>query len=363
MTAAVLGASGYGGQMLMRLLLDHPRVKTILPVSSSAASSPLGTRDAGLGADPLNKLNARRRFLSREEAADYRPRAVFSALPHGDSASFCEPFFDDSVIFDLSADFRLRDSAVHERTYGASVPFPRRRSAAVYGLAEFYADDIRSADIIAVPGCYPTCVLLALLPLARSGLLEGAGAITVNALSGISGAGRKPRESLLFVERSESAAAYSPGQSHRHVPEMLQELKRAGNASPFFFTPHLVPMRRGIAASITVWMGSGSSCALDYTDPVTLEDAVDAAYRESFGNSPFVRMRGEDPPDTRDVAGSNRCDIGRRAVKDTEGAGCMLCLFSVIDNLVKGAAGAAVQAFNLRFGFDESAGLPLHGKV
>ena len=356
MTAAVLGASGYAGQVLMRLLMGHPGVKSILPVSSSAAGSPLHTRDAGLGGDPLNKLGGGRRFMSREEAMGEHPEAVFSALPHGDSARFCEPFFDDSVIFDLSADFRLRDSGVHERTYGAPAPFPRRRETAVYGLAEMNARAMVSADIIAVPGCYSTCVLLALLPLARAGLLRGGGPITVNALSGISGAGRTPKESSLFVERAESAAAYNPGRSHRHVPEMLQELEGAGSRAPLFFTPHLVPMRRGMAASITVWMGERGAAA-------DISERAGAAWEESCGGRPFVRLRGEDLPDTRDVAGSNRCDIAWRAVKDPGGGGCMLHVFSVIDNLMKGAAGAAVQAFNLRFGFDEAAGLRMNGEV
>ncbi len=171
MKAVVFGASGYGGQVLMRLLMGHPGVEKVLPVSSSSAGSAIDLRDGGLGPDPLGKLPPGRRLLTRDEALAEAPDAVFSALPHGASAEFCRPFFGKSVVFDLSADFRLRGADVHAAAYGQAAPFPELRSSAVYGLSEWYADDIRGADIIAVPGCYPTCSLLPLLPLAKAGLL------------------------------------------------------------------------------------------------------------------------------------------------------------------------------------------------
>lgn len=351
MKAAVFGASGYGGQVLMRLLMDHPEVETVLPVSSSSAGSPVDDRDAGLGPDPEGKLPEGRKMLTRDEAVAEKPDVVFSALPHGASAEFCSPFFGNSVVFDLSADFRLNDSDVHKKAYAAPAPFPELRKTTVYGLAESYRDAISTADIIAVPGCYPTCVLTPILPLASAGLIDGP--INVNALSGISGAGRSAKETSLYVERSENVLAYAPGTTHRHVPEMKQEIAAAGCSSSLFFVPHLVPMRRGMAATIAIPMEMTAEEAVKKTAML-----LNKAYRKSI----FINLRGEVIPGTRDVVGSNRCDIGWKA-EDTGNGNCMLFIFSVIDNLVKGASGQAVQDFNIRFGFPEGTGLSLRGEV
>ena len=349
MKVAVFGASGYGGQVLMRLLLDHPGVDTVLPVSSSAVGSPVDERDSGLGPDIGGKLPEGRVFLSRDDALKVAPDAVFAALPPGSSAEFAAPFIGKSVIFDLSADFRLRDAAVHERTYGFAAPFPELRETTVYGLAEHYRDAIAGADIIAVPGCFPTCILLPVLPVAAAGLIDGP--IIANPITGISGAGRKAKETSLFVERSENVVAYNPGSVHRHVPEMSQEILAAGSEAPLLFTPHLAPLRRGMEATITL--------------PVSLpaEEAAGraaAVLKSVYDGEPFIRLVGDSIPATRDVVGSNRCDIGWK----TEAIGrdaSVLMLFSVTDNLMKGAAGQAVQDFNIRFGFSETAGLPLRG--
>lgn len=346
MKIAVMGATGYTGRVLMRLLLTHPFVDQILPVSASAAGAMVNTLDPGLGTQSSGKLPEDGQFLSREEALAAQPDAVFSALPPGDSADFCEPFFGKSVLLDLSADFRLWDSGDHKSAYGRTAPFPSWRKQAVYGLAEIYRDQIAAADIIAVPGCYPTCVLLPLIPLAKASLLTGP--ITVNAMSGISGAGRKPKETAMFVERSESVTAYNPGLTHRHVPEMRQSLLSAGCHAPLYFTPHLVPIRRGMEATTSV--------SID--ESPRMEECVARALKAVYEESSFVQLRDNQLPDTRDVAGSNRCDIGWRIVE-----GGMLYLFSVIDNLLKGSAGQAVQDFNIRFGFPETAGLPSRGDV
>lgn len=349
MKTAVFGASGYGGQVLMRLLLDHPEVDAVLPVSSSAVGSPVDERDSGLGPDVDGKLPAGRAFLSREEALGEAPDAVFAALPPGSSAEFAAPFFGKSVVFDLSADFRLRNRAVHEQTYGFTAPYPERRNHAVYGLAEHYRTAVARADIIAVPGCFPTCILLPLLPLAAAGI--PAGPVIANAITGISGAGRKAKETSLFVERSENAVAYNPGTMHRHVPEMSQEIAAAGCDAPLLFIPHLVPLRRGMEATVTVPVSLPAKEAGERAASV-----LEAAY----GNEPFIRLVGARIPATRDVVGSNRCDIGWK----TEAVGpgdSVLILFSVTDNLMKGAAGQAVQDFNIRFGFNETSGLPLRG--
>ncbi|MCG8453037.1 MAG: N-acetyl-gamma-glutamyl-phosphate reductase [Spirochaetales bacterium] len=350
MKVAVFGASGYGGQVLMRLLLDHPEVDAVLPVSSSTAGQKLDERDQGLGPDPLGKLPENQCFLSHEEALAQSPDAVFSALPHGASAEFCQPFFEHSVVFDLSADFRLDDPRVHQQAYGATAPFPELRKDSVYGLAEINDNALKTANLVAVPGCYPTCILLPLLPLAQAGIIGGP--IVANAISGISGAGRAPKENSLYVERAECVTAYAPGRGHRHLPEMEQELAKAECHHPLFFTPHLAPFRRGMEATITVPL----------TNPKITEDSITNLYQEAYGAAPFIGLRGKTIPSSSDVRGSNRCDIGwtiHEAPNDVR----MMTLFSVIDNLMKGASGQAVQGFNIRFGFPPLMGLPLRGET
>lgn len=351
MKVCVFGASGYGGQVLMRLLLNHPEVKTVLPVSSSTAGKSVYDRDGGLGPDLEGKLPFDRLFLDKDQALKEKPDAVFSALPHGASADFCEHFISSSVVFDLSADFRLKNPRIHEKVYGAAAPLPGIRSEAVYGLSEIYEDRILKADLIAVPGCYPTCTLLPLLPIGRAGLINSD--VTVNCLSGISGAGRSARESSLFVERSENTVAYNPGLRHRHHPEMVQELRIAGVRSSLFFTPHLVPIRRGMASTISVPVEGNSA---------EIEKSVSSALSGAYAGKPFINLRGNDIPSTRDVVGSNRCDIGWSVEESSEGS-TMLYLFSTIDNLMKGASGQAVQDFNIRFGFAQQTGLPVRGDV
>lgn len=351
MKICLLGASGYAGAVLMRLLLDHPRVTELFPVSSTAAGRPIDEVDWGLGTDTQGKLPVGRLLLDRDQALRVRPNVVFSALPHGASAQFCEPFFRDSVVFDLSADFRLKDKQAHRLAYGAAPPMRKLRQSAVYGLSELYEDDIRAAKLISVPGCYPTCALLPILPLARASVISST--ITINAMSGISGAGRSEKRISMFVERSENTLAYRPGISHRHHPEMIQEIRFAGIDCSLFFTPHLVPMRRGIFSTISIPVAGEA-------EEITMR--VGEALQEAYEGKCFINLTGRRIPSTRDVVGSNRCDIGWR-VESAEKGSSMLFLFSVIDNLLKGAGGQAVQDFNIRFGFPQDCGLPLRGEV
>jgi N-acetyl-gamma-glutamyl-phosphate reductase len=351
MKAAVFGASGYGGQILMRLLLDHPEIDQVIPVSSTAPGKPVDVRDGGLGPDLNGKLSKERLFSSQKEALKSRPDAVFSALPHGASADFCEPFFGKSVIFDLSADFRLRNAGTHLAAYGSPAPFPSQRSMAVYGLSEIYAEEIRKSDLIAVPGCYPTSALLPLIPLVKAGLVRNI--ITINSISGISGAGRSAKETSLYVERSENTVAYNPGLRHRHLPEIKQELQRSGDIAGVFFTPHLVPMRRGMLSTISIPVDG---------DPDSVNRDVGDALRKVYDGEPFIHLTGDMIPATRDVVGSNRCDMGWTVESTADGLS-MLYIFSVIDNLVKGASGQAVQDFNIRFGFPRETGLPQRSEV
>jgi len=362
MKAAILGTTGYTGSILLRLLLRHPHVDSVIPVSASRAGEPVSRIDAGLGpatdpaadqgADPKDRggTGADRLaetgglLVTAEKAVEARPDVVFAALPHLESAAVLAPFFGRSVVVDLSADFRIRDAALFERAYGAAPPRRDLISQAAYGLCECAAESIRGADIIANPGCYPTASLLPLIPLVRRGLVEGR--VVINAISGISGAGRKASENLLFCTRSENAGAYLPGRSHRHWAEMQEQLSEAGGGLSCLFTPHMAPMKRGICTSIVVRLAAGAS-----------EGKVDEALDEAYGGAAFVWLRGGEIPQTRDVWGSNRCDIGRL----TDGG--TLLLFSVIDNLMKGASGQAVQNMNVRFGFDETAGLPVENVV
>jgi N-acetyl-gamma-glutamyl-phosphate reductase len=351
MKTAVLGATGYTGQILLRILSEHPEVDTIMAASSSQAGTKVRSVDPGLPPDieqkipggllvtPQDVLTA----AARKSGID----VVFSALPHLKSAEICSPLFGTTVVIDLSADFRLHDPAVFLKAYGVPVPKPDLLSRAVYGLAEWHTEALKKADIIANPGCYPTATLLPLLPLAREGLLKGA--VIVNAISGISGAGRKEKVDLLYVERSENVNAYNPGTSHRHAHEIAQELLEADGALSLLFTPHMAPLRRGMAVTTVIELAREPA----KTGP----GSVAGIYERAYGGRPFIVLAGDRVPQTREVWGSNRCDIGWKR------EGRHLMLFSVIDNLVKGASGQAVQNMNIRFGIPESKGLRTAGEM
>jgi len=349
MKAAVLGATGYTGGILLRLLSAHPDVTDIMAVSSSQAGERVRTVDPGLSPAIEEKMSQHGGKLATVDEAVKAASAgkldvVFSGLPHLKSAEVCAPLLGKTVVIDLSADFRLKDPAVFAKAYGTAMPRPDLRDRAVYGLAEWHAEQIRSADIIAVPGCYPTATLLPVLPLAKAGIVRGT--VIVNAISGISGAGRKERIDLLYVERSENANAYSPGTSHRHASEIAQEMDAANEELSLLFTPHMAPMRRGMAVTTVIELAVGDASR-----------AVKDAYQAAYGSRPFISLAGDRIPETRDVWGSNRCDIGWKI------EGKHLMLFSVIDNLVKGASGQAVQDMNIRFGINECAGLPSGGEL
>jgi N-acetyl-gamma-glutamyl-phosphate reductase len=352
MRAAVLGVTGYTGLVLLRLLAEHPQVDDIVPVSSSQPGSPVDSIDFGLSPAIATKLRSTAgKLVTVEEAARLAAKpgidVIFSALPHVKSAEVCAPFLGKSVVVDLSADFRFADPAVFEAVYGHAHPRPELLKQAVYGLAEWHTERIRKADIIANPGCYPTATLLPLLPLVRAGLVDGL--VVVNAISGISGAGKKERVDLLYSERTENAGAYNPGRSHRHAPEIEGELKAVRASLSLLFTPHLAPLKRGMCVTTVVHLTKDL--------PAEGPGSVASILSEAYGSRPFIRLTGPRVPQTRDVWGSNRCDIGWQREGDH------LLVFSAIDNLVKGASGQAVQNMNLRFGLDEAAGLPRHGEL
>jgi N-acetyl-gamma-glutamyl-phosphate reductase len=349
MKTAVLGATGYTGSILLRLLAAHPDVREIIAVSSSQAGQAVRAVDPGLSPAievKMSKQGGRMAAIAEaiQAASAGELDVVFSALPHLKSAEVCSPFLEKTVLIDLSADFRLKDPTTFAKAYGAAMPRPDLSARSVYGLAEWYTEQIRSTDIIAVPGCYPTATLLPLLPLAKAGIVRGT--VIVNAISGISGAGKKEKTDLLYVERSENVNAYSPGTSHRHASEIAQELGAANNGLSLLFTPHMAPLRRGMAVTTVAELAA----------PVS-SDRIAELYRKAYGSRPFITIAADRIPQTREVWGSNRCDIGWR-IEDGH-----LMLFSAIDNLVKGASGQAVQDMNIRFGINECAGLPWGGEL
>jgi N-acetyl-gamma-glutamyl-phosphate reductase len=353
MKAAILGTTGYTGLLLARLLVEHPEVDSLLPVSSSKTGQKLSEVDPGFQ-DPRGKIANGGVLVGLEEAREEKPEVVFSALPHLESARLCAPFIGAAVVIDLSADFRLKDPEVFAAAYGTAVPRADLLERAVYGLAEWHGQAVRSADLIANPGCYPTSVLLPLLPVAREGLVGGE--IQVFSISGITGAGRKLETEYLFCERSENACAYAPGKSHRHVSEMEEQLKLAlpdSSASAasmpevsILFVPHLAPLRKGMCSTIMVPLSRAAA-----------EAEIAGIFEAAYGQAPFVGLRGQAIPQTAEVRGSNRCDIGFRI------QGRTLMLFSALDNLMKGASGQAVQNMNIRMGFPETAGLALSGEI
>jgi N-acetyl-gamma-glutamyl-phosphate reductase len=352
MRAAILGATGYTGLVLLRLLAEHPQVDDIVPVSSSQPGEAVESIDPGLSPAIAAKLRSTSgKLVAVTEAARIAEKpgidVVFSALPHVKSAEVCAPFLGRSVVVDLSADFRFSDASAFAAVYGHAHPRPDLLARAVYGLAEWHTQLIRKADIIANPGCYPTATLLPLLPLARAGLVDGL--MVVNAISGISGAGKKERLDLLYCERTENAGAYHPGRAHRHAPEIEGQLQVVRGSLSLLFTPHLAPLKRGMCVSTVVRLAKDP--------PAGGAGSVGAILADAYGDRPFIRLTGQRVPQTRDVWGSNRCDIGWQREGDH------LLLFSSIDNLVKGASGQAVQNMNLRFGLDEAAGLARHGEL
>ena len=323
----IAGATGYAGQELVTLLARHPGVRLVAAMSSSpdSAARPL-PRLARLWDGQVEPLNTQR--LAGETDL------TFLAVPENAAAELAPPLVEKGVrVIDLSGAFRIRDFGQRSRWYPATKQLP---DGAAYGLTEFFKDDVRDARLVANPGCYPTAALLSLLPLSRAGLLDTDAGVVIDAKSGISGAGRAPSDRTHFSENHGSVAAYGV-LNHRHVAEMEQEL-----GAMVTFVPHLVPLDRGILETIYV-----------RTKPGITAEQIGDAYQAAYVSEQFIRLTGDALPEIKHVAYTNFCDIGWRF----DAASRRLVVVSVIDNLVKGAAGQALQNFNVAFGFDEKTGL------
>lgn len=332
----VVGGTGYTGVELLRLLSRHPQVELVAITSRGEAGMAVSEMFPSL----RGRVNLK--FVTPQDAALDQCDAVFFATPNGIAMQQAAELVAAGVrVIDLAADFRITDVAEWEKWYGMKHAAPELVAEAVYGLPETSRDKIRKARVLANPGCYPTAVQLGFLPLVEAGVVE-LGNLIADAKSGVSGAGRKAEVHTLFPEAADSFKAYGvPG--HRHLPEIRQGLTRfAGQPVGLTFVPHLTPMIRGIHATLY--------------GRLTKDVDLQALYEQRFAGEPFVDvMPAGSHPETRSVRASNMCRI---AVHRPQGGDTVVVL-SVIDNLVKGAAGQAVQNLNIMFGFDESTGLDI----
>ena len=335
MKVGILNVTGYAGSELARILAHHPEAEMVAVTGRSAAGQRLSDVFPHLAAMDLPITE------EIEESVDI----VFSALPHKASAEACGPFYKQGIkVVDISADFRLKSLPEYESWYNVQHPFPELLEEAVYGLTELHREEVAAAGLVANPGCYPTGAILALAPAVEAGIIEPN--VVVDGKSGVSGAGRGLALSTHYSEVNESVRAYSID-GHRHLPEITQELRSNGSEPRVTFLPHLIPMTRGIL----------SSCYADL-NPGVLPNGAEAAaalfevYRDYYRDEPFVKVVDQ-PPHTKHTLGNNDCLVYPAIDPRTD----RLTVVSAIDNLVKGAAGQAVQNMNLMFGLPEAMGL------
>ncbi len=335
MTIAVgiVGATGYTGVEVIRLLLNHPQAKIVVATSRADAGKPIAEVHPMLAGRldlPLSELEV----AAVAKACD----VVMCCLPHGASAATVKELVQHGTrVIDFSADFRLSDVPLYEKWYGVKHPWPERVGKTAYGMPEFFRSQIRDADVVANPGCYPTSAILPLAPLVQNGLIQTDDVI-VDSKSGVSGAGRSAKVATLYCETNESIAAYAVG-SHRHQPEIADLVHRiSGSELDVTFTPHLTPMDRGILSTIYVKAKNATA------------DDVMQCWRDAYADSYFVHPV-DHLPATKHVAGTNFVQMAVR------NAGNRLVLVCAIDNLTKGASGAAIQTMNVMFSHSESAGL------
>lgn len=331
----IYGASGYTGFETVSLVQKHPSMRLVFATSESSAGRQLSDIYPTTLTAPL---------VAQADAPLDQVEAVFCCLPHGASMPTVVAARQAGVrVIDLSADFRLADVGVYERWYGVSHTAPTLLQQAVYGLPEINRIEIRQTDLLANPGCYPTSLLLGLYPLLKAGLLDPTAPIITDSKSGVSGAGRKPSLKTHFVEANENLSPYNIGQSHRHVPEMVQTIANlGGNGEKLIFSPHLVPISRGMLSTVYVSLADDLSAA-----------AAQNLYTETYAAEPMVQVLPTGQLAT--MAHTQRTHLGVLSVTWLHPRQLIVC--SSIDNLGKGAAGQAVQNFNVMFGVEETLGL------
>lgn len=333
---AVIGASGYTGSDLVRLALGHPAIEIVYLTANSHAGKPMAAVFPHLGTYGLPDL------IKNEDADWSKVDAVFCGLPHATSQAVIKTLPGHLKIIDMSADFRLRDAATYAKWYGGEHQARDLQAEAVYGLTEHYREALATARLVACPGCYPTAVLLALLPLVTAGVIA-AGDLIIDAKSGVTGAGRSLKQNILFSEAGEGLSPYAIA-GHRHAPEIEQEISlAAGSAVTVNFTPHLVPMARGELITAYARLGGNASA-----------DDCNRVFAERYGPEPFVNLAPDGViPSTQFVRGSNNVLV--KAFADRVPG--RVIVIATLDNLVKGSAGQALQNFNVIHGLPETAGL------
>jgi N-acetyl-gamma-glutamyl-phosphate reductase len=347
--AAIVGASGYSGEELVRLLLAHPQAELSAVTSRQYAGQTVAQIFPKFAHYP--RARALRFSEPNCELLAKQAEVVFLALPHGVAAEFAAPLLQlGCQVIDLSADFRLKSAAVYREFYTHDHPAPDLLNNSVYGLPEIHRDQLKNASLIASPGCYPTSILLPAIPLVKAKLINPHSLIA-DSLSGVSGAGRKAELDYLFVECNESLRPYGVPK-HRHLSEIEEQLAlAAGGKVTIQFTPHLVPVNRGILTTI---YAAPAEHFNDTAGAARLGEKVGACYAEAYGDEPFIRLLdGKALPDTKNVAGTNVIEIAWRLDPRTG----RLIVMSALDNIVKGASGQAVQSFNILCGFPETTGL------
>jgi N-acetyl-gamma-glutamyl-phosphate reductase len=345
----IVGASGYSGEELVRLMLTHPHTQLTAVTSRQYAGqtvaqvfpkfSQYGLAKSLRFSDPNAELLAKQCDV------------VFLALPHGVAAEFAMPLNNAGVrVIDLSADFRLKSSETYKEFYAHDHPAPELLAKSVYGLPELYREQIKDALLIASPGCYPTSIILPLAPLLRAKLIKPE-SIIANSLSGVSGAGRKAELDYLFVECNESVRPYGVPK-HRHLSEIEQELSlAAGEPIKIQFTPHLIPVNRGILTTLYAAPCKHFGSAEEMN---SLAQQIETTFRTAYAAEPFVRvLEGKALPDTKNVVATNMIEIAWRLDPRTG----RLIVMSAEDNIVKGASGQALQSLNIMCGYPETAGL------
>ncbi|WET06487.1 N-acetyl-gamma-glutamyl-phosphate reductase [Lentisphaerota bacterium ZTH] len=336
---AVVGAAGYSGEELLRLLARHNEAEVKVITSRKYAGQPVSDVFPRFWGSDLKFTAPDVKTIAAE--CD----AAFLALPHGLATEYAVPLLKAGVkVIDISADFRLRSTSKYQEYYGEAHPAPELLKLAVYGMPERYREQIKNADLIACPGCYPTSSILPAAPLLKGGLVSTEG-IVVASMSGVTGAGRKVDLPYIFPECNESVKAYKP-YGHRHLPEIEQEMAAAAGVDheiAINFIPHLVPVNRGINS--TILMNAAAGCSME---------KIASAYEKAYGKEKFVRILPAGKcSDTKYVTMSNCCEIGYNYDPRTN----KVILTSVIDNLTKGASGQALQCLNIMFGLEETSGL------